>query len=273
MLFDLWCTIRSVLQFRGYRPQPLTLSRVWRWLGQFDRSDRKYIRRLLKSVIYLPERTVKQVLIQQNKALMERLAQEGLSAHQLIYVQVHDAGSSSAVMLNMLRDEARLEQRGCYLIDSRDVKRIAETTSDLGESALIYIDDFVGSGKQLGDERDYTVQYAVGTFAEFVLAPSICEEGYAALQGRGIEIYAGHIHKKAERPLHNEATVFEPEAKRRLRAICNQIEKLTPLGFHNMAVMVVLYRNAPDNVPALLRGNGGQKPFIGIFPRTTDMPI
>ena len=40
-----------------------------------------------------------------------------------------------------------------------------------------------------------------------------------------------------------------------------------------MAAMVILYRNAPDNVPVLLRGSGGQAPYIGIFPRTTDMPV
>jgi hypothetical protein len=272
-MLDFYCAVLCVLQFRDYRPQPLTISGVWRWFRQFDRRDRKYIRRLLKRVFYLPEKAVKQILIEQNEALMEQLAQAGLAPHQLIYVQVHDAGSSSAVMLNMLRDEAHLEQRGCYLIDSRDIKRITETTNELGESAIIYIDDFIGSGKQLSDERDYAIQYAVGTFSEFVLVPSICEEGYTALQEKGIEIFSGHIHKKTERPLHNESTAFDPAAKARLRVICNQIEGHAPLGFRNMAVMVVLYRNAPDNVPALLRGNAGQKPFIGIFPRTTDMPI
>jgi hypothetical protein len=272
-MFDFCCAIRSVLQYRGYRPQLLTVARVLRWMRQFDRRDRKYIRRLLKSVVYLSEKNVKNILIEQNEALMERLTQAGLTPHQLIYVQVHDAGSSSALMLNMLRDEARLEQRGCSFLDAKNVKGITETTNDLGQCALIYVDDFVGSGKQLGDERDYAVQYAVGTFSEFVLIPSICEEGYSALQARGIEIFAGHIHKKVERPLHNDSTLFAPAIKGRLRAICSQIENRVPLGFHNMAAMVVLYRNAPDNVPALLRGNAGQKPFIGIFPRTTDMPI
>ncbi len=37
--------------------------------------------------------------------------------------------------------------------------------------------------------------------------------------------------------------------------------------------MVVLYRNAPNSVPALLRGSQNQVPFAGIFPRTTDMPV
>ena len=35
--------------------------------------------------------------------------------------------------------------------------------------------------------------------------------------------------------------------------------------------MVVLYRNAPNTVPVLLRGNVGQD-VVGVLPRTTDLP-
>jgi hypothetical protein len=70
---------------------------------------------------------------------------------------------------------------------------------------------------------------------------------------------------------------FVVEKRRVLSALqeCNDfvVDQRTALGFGRMAVMVVLYRNSPDNVPVLLRGNTHQEPFIGIFPRTTDMPI
>ena len=204
---------------------------------------------------------------------MQRLAAAGLQPHQLIYVQVHDAGSSSPVMLNMLRDAARLEQRGCSFLDSNNTRGITEMTNDLGEGALIYVDDFVGSGTQLSEARDFAAKYVIGNFAEFVLAPSICEEGRERLDGRGIEVFSGHVHTKAERPLHETSTIFDPATKTRIREVCRQIDQQTALGFNSMAVMVVLYRNAPDNVPVLFRGSTHQSPYIGIFPRTTDMPI
>lgn len=272
-MFDMFWAIRAVLRYRGYLPQPLTIVGVFQWLAQFDRRDRKYIRRLLDYVIYLSEATVKNVLVTQNEALMQRLSGAGLRPHQLIYVQVHDAGSSSPVMLNMLRDAAHLEQRGCIFLDSNNTRGITEMTNDLGEGALIYVDDFVGSGTQLCEARDFAAQYVMGTFSEFVLAPSICEEGRTILDGRGIEVFSGHTHTKAERPLHESATVFDRKTKRRIRDICEKIDRQTALGFKGMAVMVVLYRNAPDNVPVLLRGSTHQAPYVGIFPRTTDMPI
>jgi hypothetical protein len=242
-------------------------------MKQFNRRDRKYVHLLLDNVIYLSEATVREVLVKQNAALMQRLTIAGLRPHQLVYVQVHDAGSSSPVMLNMLRDAAGLEQRGCNFLDSKNTLGITEVTNDLGEGALIYVDDFVGSGTQLCEARDFAIKYVVGTFSEFVLAPSICEEGRDVLEQRGIEVFSGHVHSKAERPLHAESALFEPEAKKRLCELCEQIDPRTALGFKRLAAMVVLYRNAPDNVPVLLRGNPHQTPYVGIFPRTTDLPI
>ncbi len=38
------------------------------------------------------------------------------------------------------------------------------------------------------------------------------------------------------------------------------------LGYKELATMVVLYRNARNSVPAILRGSLNQKLFAGIFP-------
>jgi hypothetical protein len=270
---DLFCAISAVLRYRGYLPQPLTLARVLRWLKQFKRGDRIHIRRLLKHVLYLPEVTVKTVLVEQNAALMKRLIDAGLQPHQIIYIQVHDAGSSSPVMLNMLRDAAQLEQRGVTLLDSKNTLEINEKTNDFGEGALVYIDDFIGSGTQICEARDFAAQFVVGSFSEFVLTPCICEEGRQQLDDRGIEVFSGHVHLKVDRPLQAESVLFKESTKERLIEICDQIDNKIPLGYRHMATMVVLYRNSPDNIPVLFRGNPHQSPHVGIFPRTTDMPI
>lgn len=65
---------------------------------------------MLDKIIYLSEPSTKQILVEQNAALMKRLAAADLSPKKLIYVQVDDAGSSSPVMLNMLRDAAGMQQ-------------------------------------------------------------------------------------------------------------------------------------------------------------------
>ena len=121
-------------------------------------------------------------------------------------------------------------------------------------------------------ERDFISQNFVGTFSEFMLAPSICEEAFAKMDERGIQAFAGHKHVKAERPLHPESDVFDEKDRLRVAAICKGIDRFG-LGYKGLATMVVLYRNAPNTVPVMLRGNVNQKPYFGIFPRTIDLPI
>jgi len=172
----------------------------------------------------------------------------------------------------MLRDAANLERRGCKLIDGRDTLRLVQAMNEVGEGAIIYVDDFVGSGTQFCKERDFVAQSFVGTFSEFIIAASICEEAFEKLDERGIQVYAGHKHIKSERPLRVESNVFSDEQRQRLETICNRIDKFG-LGFMGLATMVILYRNAPNTVPIMFRGNVNQKPYFGIFPRTIDLPL
>jgi len=266
-------SIRAVWRFCDYRPQRVTFGGVNRWVNQFEKRDRKHARVLLECVINLSERDIRQILVDQNRALMRRLASVGIPPERLIYVQVDDAGSSSPVMLNMLRDAAGLERLGCHLLDSHDSMGISRTTNEVGEGAVIYIDNFVGTGDQFCEARDIAAKYVVGTFSEFLLVPSICEEGLYKMGEVGIQPFAGHLHSKAERPLHDNSAILDAEAKERLRLICELIRPGVGLGYGQLATMVVLYSNAPDNVPALLRGNLNQKPYAGIFPRFTDLPL
>jgi hypothetical protein len=261
------------LRYHDYGPQPVSVASINKWKKQLNKTDRKLAWKLLQEVIYFSEAETKRILVRQNKALMNNLVKAGLSTKKLIYLQTDDAGSSSPVMLGMLRDAARLQQRGCKLVDGRDGLRINNVTKTLEEGAIIYIDDFVGSGDQLIEARSVIMDSVVGHFAEFLLVPSICEEGYKRLTDLGIAVYSGHIHAKAERPLLENSHVLEDNERERLITLSKEIRPNTSLGYGNLATMVVLYRNAPDSVPAVLRGSDKQKPFYGLFPRVKDLPI
>jgi hypothetical protein len=266
-------SFQSKLRFQGYKPQPLTWLSAKRWLMQFDKRDRRIAEQFLAKVIFISESRTRDILVSQNAALMKRLIDAGLNTKQFIYVQVHDAGSSSPVMLNILRDAASLERLGCRFVDAHDSLRLMKLMNEIGEGALIYVDDFLGTGNQFCAERDFVASTVVGTFSEFVLAPSICEEAIYEIGKRGVEAFTGHIHSKAERPLHANSNLLSNADKERLATICKGINRGGALGYKGLATMVVLYRNAPNTVPAILRGSLNQAPFKGIFPRHSDLPV
>lgn len=266
-------SIKAALCFRDYRPRPVTFISARRWIGQLDKKDRRIAGNLLNSIVYFSEANTQRVIVALNNKLRKRLEDDGIPAKKTVYVSFDETASSSHAMLGILRDRAALQQRGCNLCDSRDVRGLNEITNKLQNGAIVYIDDFIGSGRQFCASRDFAMDCVYGNFSEFMLVPSICEEGRAELEKRKIEIFANHTHLKADRPLHPAGNLIPPSTRDRLVEICQKIDPRMALGVGEMAAMVVFYRNSPNQLPAILRGNKNLKPFCGLFPRTKDLPF
>lgn len=201
------------------------------------------------------------------------LRDDGIGVANVIYVALDSAGSSSGVVLNLLRDHANLERRGAKLVHPRDVTSLQDFTKELGRGALIYVDDFAGSGRQFIRNRNHSVPFVIGSFAEFFLLTCICEEALSRLDKLGIVPISEMVHTKAQRPLHADATSFPSGSKQKLIELCEAFHKREGLGFEKLATSVVFYRNAPNSTPLVLRGNLGQSPRCGILPRYDDLPV
>src|SRR2546430_2533879 len=88
---------RAAFEFQDYRPTKITWQRLRAWLDQFDKSDHDALLDLLQHVRYVSETDARRALADQNQALLRQLQRGGIPPKKIIYVQVHDAGSSSPV--------------------------------------------------------------------------------------------------------------------------------------------------------------------------------
>lgn len=268
-VFAQWLLAR---RFEGYKPQPVTPQSIAQWREQFDGTDQRLLLQLLEHVVYFSEADVRRMLMQLNDTLLSRLAKAGITPDHVIYVHIAEPGSSSSVMLNMLRDSARLQQKNCRFVDGRDAVGLNEKTAELGQGAIVYVDDFAGTGDQFSPAHEFAAQYIVGTFSEFYLVPCMCEEALITVGKLGVEPLTKKIHAKDDRPLHDNSTIFDPQSKQRLIELSLSIDADEGLGYGGLATMVVFFHNAPDTTPLLLRGSLGQQPVRGVLPRTTDLP-
>ncbi len=259
-------------KFRGYEPQPVTPTTLIRWLRQFDRADRLAALSLLDNVIFYNKNRITQVLVNQNQALLSRLETEGVPFENVIYVHIDDPGSSSSLMINLLRNKANLERRNWNIMDSSNPE-LTKLIARLKQVAIVYVDDFLGSGVQFCAARMLVADRFPTALPEFLLAPCVCEEAYAKLSKLDVQVFADHIHSKAERSLHPNGYILEASSKARLQKISTDIDAMQGMGFGGLAAMVAMYHNTPDNVPRILRGNEGQDRFRGVLPRTTDLPL
>ena len=274
MLLDYWHCCRAIWRFRGYEPHPVNAQSFLQWIRQYEGdTDRRYLIRLLDQVRYIGRTEMRTILFNLNRRLMKRLQNDGIPNDHLIYLQIHDAGSSSPVVLNMLRNVAQLEHRDCRLLDGSNAKALSDATDELEFGAVIYVDDFLGTGSQFEDVRQFLAPYILGNFPEFVIAPVITEEANRLLGKLGVEPYTQFIDARADRALNEASSVFEDEVQERLTQLCLEIDPMFGLGFGSLATMIVFYSGAPDTVPRVLRGSPGQQPICGILPGYSDLPI
>ena len=260
-------------KLRDYRAKKVSFGELRSWAKQFPSRYRPDLIRLAGNLEFVSEEETIDWLVALNDQILDALGEDDVSIKNVIYVTTDTAGSSSGVMLNHLRDRANLERRGAQFLDSRDVNGIQEATRKLGSGAIVYVDDFAGTGKQFTRSRRGVAEYIIGAFSEFFLLPCICEEALLKVTGIGVEPLARIVHMRSERPLLEECRFLKPGRRKRLVELSGEhwgISKVS-LGFGGLATNVIFYRNAPNTTPLIFRGSLGQKPFHGIVPRFDDL--
>lgn len=267
------------LKVRDYRPRRVTPWRIIKWLSQYPSRHREDIISLLLRVRYVSLKETRETILRLHTSLMNELDDLAVPRRSTLYVTFSDTASSSHDMLSLLRNDAVLERTGIHIVDARDVNGFRDIISRIEEGVIIYIDDFVGSARQFTAERQFIMSHVpevgvVGKFAEYLLCLCVCEEGASAVSDEGVEIRCGIRHTTSERPLHSACSDIANAKKESLLRECGSISSSRHfLGVEDMATMVVIYRNAPTNMSLLFRGDIRQKPLMGIFPRTTDLPV
>ena len=230
--------------------------------------------RLAGNLRFLSEAEATRWLVRLNDGVLERLRDANIDITSVIYVSTDSPGSSSGVMLNLLRDHANLERRNAIFLHHTEATKIQHTTMKLQKGAIVYVDDFAGTGKQFMRSRKNVAEYVVGPFPEFLLLPCICEEAKERIEQAGVETQSGFVHAKSERPLLTDSTLLGDKSRKDIIALSEERwKRKVAMVFGGLATNVVIYRNSPNTTPLLFRGNVGQKPCFGIVPRFDELDV
>lgn len=267
-----WWAAVAARRLRGYEPKKVTIVSVMRWSRQFPVAYRTELIRLAASLRLITESEVISALLELNSRVTEALREDGVSERNIVYVTTDTAGSSSGVMLDLLRRRANLEKKGATFLHAGEGEAIQAKTIELGVGAIIYVDDFAGTGKQFARTRKRVAEYIVGGFSEFLLVPCICEEALNRCRDIGVQAESRFIHLRAERPLRKGSNLLSIDTKMRLLRLFREYfgAGKRSLGFDGLATNILVYRNAPNTTPLVFRGNRGQTPLHGIVPRFDD---
>ena len=266
--------MRARWKLRRYEPQGATFRQLRKWVNQFPTEHRQTLIRLAANLRFVSKQETVKSLLELNKEVLRALATDNVTIRSVIYVTTDTAGSSSGVMLNLLRNRANLERRGAHFLDSRDLNGIRQKTRMLRTGAIIYVDDFAATGSQFMRSRNVVFDATEGAFAEFFLLPCICEEAHSQIAANGVEPCASIIHTRSERPLLGQCDFLS--SRRREELVAVSLSYWPPkwsLGFGGLATNIVFYNNAPNTTPPIFRGSIGQEPVRGIVPRFDDLSL
>ena len=265
---------RIRIHLRTYEPQKVTTSRTRQWALQFPEDIRIELMKLARKLIFISKNQVRDWLVRLNEDILSRLRIDNIEVAEVIYVTTDTPGSSSGVMLNLLRDGAKLQRRRARFIDHKDAVAIHQTTRELRRGAIVYVDDFAGTGDQFMKTRKHVKEYVAGTFSEFLLLACVCEEAKRKIERAGVEIQSGIVHKKEDRPLLECSTLLDRGKKARILHVSRNIwGERNAMGYKGLATNVVIYNNAPNSTPLVFRGSLFQEGFFGVVPRVDDLPI
>ena len=265
---DIWL---AYWRLREYEPNKGKLSplRVANWVNQYPESIRDDVARLAAGLEYISKNRLIQDLKRLNARIEALLDADGISTKNIVYVSIDDPASSSPAMCKLLRDQGGLPN--AKFVPSTSGLQIHKLTKTLESGAIVYVDDFSGTGKQFVSARDNVRDNISGNFSEFFLLSRICEEALEVVKAQEVQPIYGKQHTRAERPLHSECVLLSEIERKRLVEILNEKWRDGSLGYMKLATNIVFYHAAPNTTPMLFRGDKEQRPMIGIVPRWEDL--
>ena len=267
-----WLNIwRAYLRLREYEPNKGRLSpwRISNWVNQFPDDCRDSVALLAANLEYFSKKRIISDLETLHERIATSLEADRIPASNIVYIAIDDPSSSSSLMCKFLRDQVGLSDANFLPFTSGT--QISDQTRELRTGALVYVDDFSGSGKQFVSARKLVREYISGIFSEFFLIPCICEEALEVVKAQQVQPIFQRQHTRSERPLLADCGLLDDVARTKIVEHSNETWKKGALGFRKLATNIVFYHATPNTNPKMFRGDVGQSPRFGIVPRWEDL--
>ena len=261
-----------------------------RWLANFTDDELPYAVQMLHSFIYFSELLVDQLLASAFAGLMRSVIgpEQDFANAQRLWEEWRDQviitwvtgerpsqADSGHVFVRKARqvlgiDESRL------LSPTDALKRVIDGTPP----PLVFVDDFVGSGRQcietwnrpfLGDSVTFR-QVASDGYSHFFYSPLVCTDyGYRRLKQhcKGLTVSAAHVFPQNYSLLARDSVLW-PEAMREsafevIRCMSERagIPEERWQGFHELALGLAFYDSVPDaTLPVFYWQENGWNPLM-----------
>jgi hypothetical protein len=266
--------IEEILRrFGSYQPQGVDRERIRIWLRQFQSEDFDLILRVLENVEFYDLARLHELLRALHKAIRTQAHSDGFrNLENLVFVPIGETAESGQEIIRRYRNVNRTINAKAKLAQVIELPKLLYEADKTGEKlALVFLDDFIGTGKKVSDYWKQVLSHHIYPNRTMYVGTAVaCNIGLRRVEDE-TPLHVIPVHIVRDRHLINETNQFTPAEKYRIRSYCDEVGN-PPLGIGSLGVMVAFAHGCPNNTLSILRGSKLQRHRRGILPRFEDIP-
>ena len=256
--------------FADYQPLTgISVSHIMKWLGQFKMQHRSLALRLAKAVQYYSSVAINSELRSLGQLIGQAIEQEGIPQNSVFYLPGGRAGESGQDIARRYRNANNLRSRTDQFVDMLELPdRLFKSNKPM----VVFLDDFVGTGKQMCGYWDTVVSQYVPEYIPIYLGVVAgFSDGMQRIEDDSpLKVVSVHTLNSRHQLLSAGNVLFNKSEKQTLRGYCEQWAN-HPHGFGDIAALVSFCHGTPNDASSLLRGSKKQRPWRGLLPGWDDL--
>lgn len=258
-----------------YNGNPISVDEVRRWLNQFDNNiNQRLVFKILQNLNYYSSANIK-IKMKEIFSYIKTKKYEGKTRVSNVLVSYLDSvGKSGVEYSKYFIDDNSILQK-----NSTEKNRILERLNGNSFDYLVFIDDFMGTGRTIIEfikelKKDYpdifkkNIEIIIGVVSGFLCAKESVEKEFEKMKINNIKIVICEPLNESDKCFSDESKVFtNPDDRRNAKDICwekgNYLVDNNPLGFGDCQSIVVFPDTCPNNsLPILWAEKGDFKPLF-----------
>jgi len=256
-------------RFGDYEPVGVDIARLRLWLKQFSAQHRVLALKLAKVISYYAVHRLNGIMPKLYELIKQQITQENAKPDEVFYVPWGRTGESGEHIVRCFRLANRPQQSGARFINKTEV---LERTLRLDNPVVFFLDDFVGTGKQVCDGwRDSISQIVPERVKTYLAVVAAFKEGVGRIESETpLSVLAVHTIGSRLQLMESACTSFSGGDKNTIRRYCEDAGN-QPLGFGERGLLVSFAYGTPNNTISVIRGSEGQRPWRGLLPLREDL--
>jgi len=242
---------------------------IIKWLGQFQAQHRRLLLRLAKAVQYYSSTAINNELRALGRLVTQAIDQEDIPQNSVFYVPGGRAGESGQDIARRYRNVNGLRRRTDQFVDLLELPgRLFKSKKVM----VVFLDDFVGTGKQMCDYwRDVVSQVVPEYLPLYLGVVAAFPDGIQRIErDTPLTVVAVHTLTNRQQLLSAGNALFNKSEKQTLRQYCERWAN-HPHGHGDIAALVSFCHGTPNNAPSVIRGCERQRPNRGLLPGWDDL--